>query len=181
MAKARQNGSGEAKSRVEQAQEVEAASAGVRAAFQGEQESLKGQYLERLVNSELDGDKKDILANLLSRDWVLGNLTDEQVHEIKWELRIMREQFFAMYPDQDSGVTGSLRAFVHDKQSASLDPLTQQERHEVDQFFRGVWMRVSRASDMKQQELMATSISESYVQRGDTADGDGGIIGRLKS
>jgi hypothetical protein len=160
-------------------EQARAAQSGLKEAMQrSEHESVKGQYLERLAKSELDPDRKRILANLLSRDFILGNLTEEQAWELKWELIIIGETFYAMHPRQESPIQGPARAWLHADREAALRPLSQQERHQVDQFLNGVWMRATRSVDMKQQELMATSISESIVQRGDTEQ-DQGILGRF--
>ncbi len=144
------------------------------------QNSVKGEYLNQLVKSELDPDRKRILANLLSRDFVLGNLTAEETHEFKWQIWVIREKFLAMHPSEGSAIRGTFRAWLHDDPDAALEPLSQQEKHQVDQFFHGVWTRITRSKESKQQEIMSTSISESYVQRGDTNE-SGGLLNRWRS
>jgi len=148
-------------------------------------EEGQSDFLEALtktnIRETLDDRSVQLLENLISQDLVLANFSGDEVHEIKWELRIIKKAFFAMHPPADSLITGRFREWVYDDNDAGLEPLTAKERMLVDTFFKNVWARVTRAKNMKQQEMMSKSINESYVKRDTGEDNDSGILNRLRS
>lgn len=147
-----------------------------------EHREVKSELMQLIGENEqlsgLSDSSKDLLRNLLSKHFPLGNYNEKQVHELKWRFWGVYEMFLAMHPAPDSVIQGKVRAFVHDDPDAQLRPLGQQERLAVFQVFTKAWAKLTPGEDMKQQEIFATVRSESYVQRGDTDDG-GGIIGRF--
>lgn len=83
----------------------------------------------------------------------------------------------AMHTGASAGIEGDVRAYVYDDPGNTLTSLTQQEKLIVDQFFEGIWMRVTRARGMRQQEILKTQINQSVTG---SIDGDGGKGGLLQ-
>lgn len=134
--------------------------------------------LDDLTDTEISEGSKDILRNLVSKDLVLAYLTEAEINEVKWHIRIVKELYLAMHPAQDCLVTGEDRAAINDNSSDRLRALSEEERINIETFFMSVQSRVTRAREMKQQELMNTQIAEHRDQRSN--DGGGGLLGRLK-
>lgn len=144
-------------------------------------EEIYDNFVRELLDSPLSEGSKNLLRNLISKDFVLANLNKEEVHELKWRLRIKREKFYAMHPSRECLVTGEDREYINDDRNDSLLPLTQEQKIVADDFFDGIWVRITRAKGMKQQEIMKTSIHESHVQRDQQEQQSGGLLGRLGS
>jgi len=69
--------------------------------------SLSQGYIDTVTESELEPGTVEILSNLLSKDFVLGNLSEAEVHEHRW---LTREESNKVYrvserrePDADDG------------------------------------------------------------------------------
>lgn len=135
-------------------------------------------YLRELLHSRLSEGHRDLLENLLSRDFVLANYNEAQLQELKYELEIVRDMFFSMHPDEECAVTGQFAGYVFDDPSAAIEPLTEEEKLRVVQFFDGVFSRITRAKGMKQQEMNAKTIRESRT-KSDNEEATGGVLGRL--
>lgn len=134
--------------------------------------------MEDLTDTELSEGSKDLLRNLITKDLVLAYLNDAEVNEVKWHIRIVKELYFAVHPDQNCLVTGKDRAYINDDSTDTMTPLTENEQITVESFFLSVITRVTRARGMKQQEMLNTDIRE---HRDNTeSNGSNGIIGRLR-
>lgn len=134
--------------------------------------------LQDLTETDLKEGSKDILRNLVTKDFVLANFSEAEVNEVKWSIRTKQEMFFAIHPDQECEVTGDDRAAINDDPTDQLTPLTQEEKLVAQTFFDGVETRITRARDMKQQEIWNTQIAE---RRSEGAEEDGGgVLGRLR-
>jgi hypothetical protein len=135
--------------------------------------------LTRTDLSALDEASYELLQNLVSQDWLLGQYNESELLELKMDLLIIKEGFYAMHPSSDCVVTGEFREYVYDDPDESLEPLTQKARFQVETFFKAVWTRVTRGRNFKQQEMLVKSINESFVQDGREESG-GGILGRFR-
>lgn len=133
--------------------------------------------LEEIVDTDLSEGSQNQLRNLLTRDFVLANLSREEVHEFKWKLEAKKELFFAMHPPRGSLITGRTRAFINDDPHDRLSPLSDTQKMQVRDVFDGVFMRVTRSADMKQQEMLNTQISQ--VNKEDQSGSKGGLRGLL--
>lgn len=136
-------------------------------------------YLRELLKDELEEGEQDLLKNLVSRDFVLANWSFEQLNELKFDLEIIRDQYFAMHPDDDCVVTGDFRAYCYGDRSETREPLTESEKMKAITYFKGAFGRITRALDMKQQEMNAKTIRENRMSRDDNTGG-GGLVGRLR-
>ncbi len=134
---------------------------------------------EELTDTEISEGSKDVLRNLISKDLVLAYLTEAEVNEVKWHIRVVKELYLTLHPPQDCEISGGDRAAINDDPTDTLHPLTEEERVNVETFFMTVQSRVTRARDMKQQEMTRTQIAE---HRDNTEDNEsGGLLGRIRS
>jgi len=143
-------------------------------------EEIRSDLLDEISDSDLNPDSKGLLENLISKDFIFANLTEEEVTEFKFKLLLRRQAFYTMHPSQESIIEGKFREYIYDDSGNSLRTLTQQERLIVDQFFEGVFMRVTRARQMRQQEILRTQIQQSLTGHLNGEDGDGGLMGRWR-
>lgn len=143
-------------------------------------EQIRSDLLDQISDSDLNSDARNLLENLVSKDFIFANLTQEEVTEFKFELMLFRKKFYTLHPSQESVIEGEFRRYVYDDEGNTLTSLTQQEKLIVDQFFKGVFQRVTRAREMKQQEILRTQIQQSVT--GDLGgDSDsGGLLGRWR-
>jgi len=114
------------------------------------------------------------ISNMLSRDWVLANLTDAQEHDIRFKLEVMKLKIIGMHPPEE-GISGNLRAFLMDDPSEQLQPLTQQERILIDELFETLKSRISRGRAGFERKQQNTSIAQ--TQRNESDDDDRGSSG----
>lgn len=153
---------------------------GLEAARQ-EAERIYNDLLQEITDSDLHPDSRGLLRNLISKDFIFANLTNEEVTEFKYKLELKRKKFYTMHPSQESIVEGTFRAYVYADQGNTLTSLSQQEKLVVDQYFEGIWMRVTRARRMKQQEILKTQINQSLTGEMGNNDDSGGLLGRWRS
>ena len=129
-------------------------------------------YAEKIIDSDLDQGTVRILGNLLSKDWVLSNLNDAEVHEIRWLTRVMMRQLEALHPDEESVWQGAIRQYAYDADRQALEPLDSAQRLVIFEFIQGVVARAARSKDGWQQETFQKQFKVS--ERIDHDDGDDG-------
>jgi hypothetical protein len=132
-------------------------------------------YIEKMTEGSLQDPTKDMLQNLLSQDFLLGNLQEAEVHEYRWLARVMVLEIESLHPNEDSLFQGRVRAAAFDDKSQNIDPLSPREKAIVEQFVMGVVARASRGRDGWQQEMFNKTISASE-KRDVSEDGDGGFL-----
>jgi len=138
-------------------------------------EGVDPDYVRMMVDSELQDGTATMLANLLSRDWVLGQMSDAETHEARWLARTMVDELEAMHPAEDSIWTGELRRYAADDPTQQLRPLNAAQKLEIFEFIQGFIARVSRSREGFQQEIFRKQIRKS--EREDrTEDESGGWI-----
>lgn len=155
---------------------------------QQEDTSFERDVLEYLGKSDLDEKLddnkyrhlKEVLSGLLSRDFVLAYVSDAEHNEGKWDLRILKNIVELYFPSDDCLVTGDLRAAINDDPDDTVEPLTKDERLQIEVFFRVVEKRLTRSKNMKQQEMLRTSIAQTEVRRDSESNGGRGLLGRLR-
>ncbi|WP_435551965.1 hypothetical protein [Natrinema sp. CGMCC1.2065] len=132
-------------------------------------------YVDRITTSEMDQGTVRILKNMLSRDWVLANFDDAEVHEIRWLARVMMKQLEALHPPEDSIWTGELRKYAADDDRQALEPLDSAQRLVVFETIQGIISRATRSKDGWQQENFNKTINQSEtIDR--SSDDDGGWL-----
>lgn len=145
------------------------------------EEHIRQDLLEQLTKTDLNKPSKKLLENLITPDWVLANLSEDYLWELKWRLEVTKEKYKALHPGKECVVTGEFRQYVYDdkRPEMKLKPLSQQQELAVDNFFDAVWLRLTRAKDFKQQEIMRTEIRSVQTQN-DRGESGGGLLDRFK-
>jgi len=143
--------------------------ANIQAAEQGADPSTA--YVETILESELQDPTKEMLLNLLSRDWVLSQMNEAEVHEQRWLARVMADEIYAMHPAEDSIWQGAIRAYASDDPKQDIESLSSAEKTQIFQFIQGFISRVLRSRDGMQQETFRKNVRES---RRPSEDGDSG-------
>jgi len=131
-------------------------------------------YIDKVTNSQLRQGTIDILANLLSEDFVLGNLSDAEVHEHRWLAREIVIEAEAEHPHDDSMWQGRFRQVAAGRDRDALRPLDGPQKAVMAQFTQGVIARATRSREGWQQEELNKSyrVSERREPDGD----DGGFL-----
>jgi hypothetical protein len=135
-------------------------------------EGMDRTYINEMTDHELDQGTVDILSNLLDRDFMLGNLSDAEVHEYRWLARVLRLEIEALHPHEDSVFQGPLRAVAFDDRGDALPSLSEQDLAIIEQFLMAVIARATRGKDGWQQEMFNKTIQASETR--EVGDDDGG-------
>jgi hypothetical protein len=128
-------------------------------------------YIDKVTNSQLQQGTVDILANLLSKDFVLGNLSEAEVHEHRWLTRELTLEVEAMHPRPNSMWRGRFRQVAAGREREALDPLDDAQKTTMQQFIQGVIARATRSRDGWQQEEVNKSYRVSERREPDKDDG----------
>lgn len=132
-------------------------------------------YIEKMTEGSLQDPTKDMLQNLLSQDFLLGNLQEAEIHEYRWLARVMLLEIESLHPNEDSLFQGKIRAAAFDDKNQNIDPLSPREKAIVEQFVMGVIARASRGREGWQQEMFNKTISASE-KRDVSEDDSGGFL-----
>lgn len=138
-------------------------------------ESMQEAYIDKMTGSRLEQGTINLLSNLLSEDFVLGNFSDAEVHEFRWLARVIRLEVEALHPDEESVWTGEFRKIAFDDSYQALSPLDDAELAIIEQFIMGVISRATRGRDGWQQEMFNKTIHASERRDLDDDD-DGGLM-----
>jgi len=150
--------------------------------MQNDQMDPVGQYedvFEQLTETDLSEGSRELLRNLVTKDLVLAYFNDAEITEMKWKLRTIKDVYLDMHPSGDCLVTGQDRAAINDDPSDTLRELSGEDIMVIDTFFTQLISRLTRARQMKQQEMMNTQISEQRAEM-QGGESDGGLISRFK-
>lgn len=131
-------------------------------------------YIDKVTESELNPGTISTLSNLLSKDFVLGNLSDAEVHEHRWLTRQLVLEIEAMHPREDSMWQGRFRQVASGKRRDALRPLDEAQKSVMQQFIMGVINRATRSKDGWQQEESNKVYRVS--ERRDTSEEDEGFL-----
>jgi len=140
-------------------------------------ESEKAVYLEKLMQTDMTDAGINLLDNMVDQSFILGNITEAEYHDIKWQMQAMYLKITSNFPPEESCVQGRVRAFVLDDRDENLESLTGQQRTIIAQMIRGIMMLVSRSKDGFQQEMNVKSISVSEVMNSEDEEQDGLKLG----
>jgi hypothetical protein len=131
-------------------------------------------YIDKMTDHQLSQGTVDILSNLLDQDFLLGNMTDAEIHEYRWLARVIRLEVESLHPNEDSVFQGEFRMFLFDDKSQNLPPLDEVDKAVIEQFLMGVIARATRGKDGWQQEMFNKTITASERREVGEED-DGGI------
>lgn len=144
-----------------------------------EQGQLRREYLEELTSAGVPEETAKHMRELLSEDFVLGNLRDEEVQEIRWLARELQKEVEWMHPSEQSVVQGEYRKFLYDDPDDGLSSLSDKQEVKIGEFILDVFARVSRGRDGWQQEEMGKHYTVSEMKDPDSgSSGLGGLFSR---
>jgi len=132
------------------------------------------EYLEAVIEDELDDGTVGMLRNMTSADFILSNFNDAEINEIKKLREITMKKVIAAHPNDDSIMQGELRSDVYDD-GAKLTALSKNQKALIDQYIRGAFARLVRSRDGFQQEQFGKTISASETRTADD-DTSGGVL-----
>lgn len=111
------------------------------------------------------------LQNMLSRDWVLGNLTRAQEHDARNKAEVIKLKIEDMHPPAESHLQGQLRAHYYGgDDSEALRSLTPQERLLIDELIETLKVRFGRGREGFERKQENTSISRAETDTEDSED-----------
>jgi len=136
--------------------------------------SERREYLEAIIEDELDNATVGMLRNMTSPDFILSNFNNAEINEIKKLREITLKKVIAAHPHQDAVMQGAVRKQVYDD-GTKLKPLSANQKALIDQYIRGAFARLVRSRDGFQQEQFGKTISASET-RSEGSDGSGGVL-----
>lgn len=136
--------------------------------------SERREYLEAVIEDELDAATVGMLRNMTSADFILSNFDAAEINEIKKLRKITLKKVMAAHPNEDSVMQGELRASVYEN-GEKLTPLSKNQKVLIDQYLRGAYARLARSKEGFQQEQFGKTISASETRTPDD-DGGGGVL-----
>jgi hypothetical protein len=129
------------------------------------------EYIREVTDTELQHQTVEMLDNLLSKDFVLSNMSEAEVHEQRWIARIVKLMVETQHPHADSMWEGRFRQVASGRADGHLNTLSEAEKTEILEVVQGFIARVARSREGWQQQ----EISKSYaVSERVEKDGDGG-------
>lgn len=134
--------------------------------------SDRREYLEAVIEDELDPATVGMLRNMTSADFILSNLKDEEIHEMKHLRKITSKKVKAAHPHPKSIMQGDLREEIYEN-GTKLKPLTNNQKVLIDQYIRGAFARLVRSRDGFQQEQFGKTISASETRTPAGEDSEG--------
>jgi len=140
------------------------------------EEPMDRAYIEKMTEHDLDDPTVDILSNLLDKDFLLGNLSEAEVHEYRWLARVMVLEVQSLHPNEDSLFQGPLRATAFHDKNEQLTPLSAREKAIIEQFIMGVISRATRGRGGWQQEMFNKTITASEKREVSEDDDNGGFL-----
>lgn len=134
------------------------------------------EYIREVTDTELQHQTVEMLDNLLSKDFVLSNMSEAEVHEQRWIARIVKLMVETQHPHADSMWEGRFRQVASGRSDGHLSTLSEAEKTEILEVVQGFIARVARSREGWQQEEISKSyaVSERVEKDGD----DGGWITR---
>jgi len=138
-----------------------------------ELQEQRNEHFEDLVEAGIPEDTVSHLKALLSRDFVLANLSSAEVNEMRWLSRNLALRVFALHPSKESYLTGEWRKFVLDEPDQGLKPLTDSQRTKIHNFILGYIARVSRSKGGWQQEELSSQYQVSEIRNDDDGKSEG--------
>jgi hypothetical protein len=130
-------------------------------------------YIDKMTDHQLSQGTVDILSNLLDQDFLLGNMTDAELHEYRWLARVLRLEVESLHPNQRAVFSEQLRMVSFNDTGQKLPPLDEVDKSVIEQFLMAVIARATRGKDGWQQEMFNKTITASETREVD--DDDGGI------
>jgi predicted transcriptional regulator len=120
------------------------------------------------------------LQNMLTRDWVLANMTEAQEHDIRYKLEVMKYKIIGTHPHEGAVADGKARAFLFGVDDEELESLSTQQRLLIDEFIEALKGRLTRGRGGFERKQMNTSIAETRSQSEEQEREDGALTGLFR-
>jgi len=118
------------------------------------------------------------LQNMLSRDWVLGNLTEAQEHDARHKAEVIKLKIIDMHPPEASNMQGRVRQFFRDGGAdARLTSLSSQDKLLIDELIETLKVRFGRGREGFEREQQNTSISRAETESDESEESSSGWTG----
>lgn len=134
------------------------------------------EYLRELTQHDLDEHSLALMENMFSQDFVLSNLKDAEVTEIKWLARIIAMKIKRMHPPPESVVSGESRKVFFDDTGDGLSPLSPHQENLIDQAVLEFLTRPTRSRDGWQQDEISKQVRVSRTEEDDDDDERGSLF-----
>lgn len=136
---------------------------------------MKRAVVRELTQPDLSDAAAGSLSELLTKDFVLGNLDEAEVHEIKWMARQMRLELEDIHPHPESVWQGEFGQFFFEKDKP-MPSQSDLDKLQMEQLLLDVSARAARGRDGFATRQLNTSINVSERRDGDGGDGGGGWL-----
>lgn len=157
----------------------------IQQAFNADSE-LDRTFIEEILSSDdvTAGSADDLqevtvakIKSLMGRDPILANMTSAQEHDIRFKLEVLKYKVLGSHPPDDSSIKGKTRAFLYDDPMEQLEPLTQQERILIDEFFETLKTRATRGREGFERKQINTRIAQTRTEQDSNNSQKGGFTG----
>lgn len=146
---------------------------------QQEPQQEKTELIEQLTESDLVA-ADATLQNLETKDIPSANFDDAEAQEFRHYLDVVLERKRAAYPHEGQVVTGVLREWQHDDDTAGLEPVDKHDLLADETFKQGVAARITKGKKGSLIGLALRSVQERVSRIGGQSDDSSGILGRFK-
>jgi len=122
----------EEEKRREEAEERQRHNLNLNAASAQADKPMDRAYIDKMTDHQLSQGTIDILSNLLDQDYLLGNMTEAEVHEFRWLARVLRLKVEAMHPPQEGVIARATRGKDGWQQTMFNKTISASETRKVD-------------------------------------------------
>lgn len=138
------------------------------------------RYLSNIDDLPIDPEDDDVMGQLVSKLTSTANLSPEQVKSNEW----VREYILVLYlckQPRTEGLHGAWRGWAHGDSEMEREPLSPDERMQLESFVTSSKLALTRSEEFKAVEESTRTVNESVVHNEDQNLSGGGILGRLRS
>ncbi len=137
------------------------------------------EYLNELTRNEIDDDTLYLMQDLMTQDYVLSNLLDAEVNEIKHIARSISRKIKRMHPPEQSYIQGVVRKVDLDDEHDGLSSLSPFEETLIDQAVLAFFTRLSRSRSGWQQDEISKQVRVSKTEDNEQSESTG-LFGGLR-
>lgn len=134
------------------------------------------ELVSELLETDVPEEILQLFSSELSRDHVLGNLKDEELHEYRYFVKNSMLMVKAKFPPPESAMQGELRDVVYDD---DREPLNTDQLHKIRDAPWISHQRASRSKDFGQQKLITEQTKRQVVDDLREKDEGGSIFSRI--
>ena len=122
------------------------------------------EYLRELTKHQVDEHTIALMSNMFSQDFVLSNLTDAEVTEVKWLARNIATKIKRMHPSEKSVAQGDARKVYMEDPNDGLKSLSPHQQNLVDQAVLDFITRPPRSRGGWQQDEVSKQVRVSKTE-----------------